>query len=173
MKRSFAVAVALAAGVAAVSLSPLRGAKAAAVAQDPADSFVAALRGSAEVPPVMTDTQGRFAIDFNETFTRARFELFVNDGERITQAHFHCAPRGVNGPIFIFLAGFHERGWDLTGEWIGGAVITNDNIIEPSCGTTLRQVARSMQNGQVYVNVHSIANPGGEVRGQVRVAPAP
>lgn len=158
--------------VAVVALAVTSLASEAGFAQAPPDNFVATLRGGAEVPPVVTDTRGRAAIDFEFNFTRGQFELFVNRGERITQAHFHCAPAGVNGPIVIFLAGFHEQGWDTDGEWVE-AVITNDNIIEPSCGTSLRQIARSMADGRVYVNVHSVANPGGEVRGQVRPAPSP
>jgi len=71
----------------------------------------ARLSGDQEVPPVTTITTGRFRIEFNENETAAKFELRVNDGERVRQAHIHCAPAGVNGAIVAFLAGLHEGVW--------------------------------------------------------------
>ncbi|MBA2565661.1 MAG: CHRD domain-containing protein [Gemmatimonadetes bacterium] len=104
-------------------------------------SFEAILRGRQEVPRVQTNTVGEAEIEFNEALTRAEIEVEVVSGVRITQAHLHCAPRGVNGPIIVFLAGFHELGWDVNGEWIGDAVITNDNITDPACGSTLAEIS--------------------------------
>lgn len=133
-------------------------------------SFEADLRGVQEVPPVSSATKGRARIQFNDNLTRADFELEVEKGKAITQAHIHCGPRGVNGPVVVFLAGFHERGWNVDGNWIGDAQVTNDNIVNTSCGATLRQLAASMRRGQTYVNVHSVAFPGGVARGQLRLA---
>ncbi len=115
-KRWLLVAVVL--GSAALALTGL-GAESAAAQSNLEDNFVAMLRGGAEVPPVMTDTQGRAFVEFEAAFSRAKFELNVAKGRRVTQSHIHCAPRGVNGPIILFLAGFHENGWDLQGVPLG------------------------------------------------------
>jgi len=77
--------------------------------------FVADLSGTQEVlgappflapqPGVATATTGRFRISFDPALTAAQFRLRVDQGFNITQAHLHCAPAGVNGPIVVFLFG--------------------------------------------------------------------
>ena len=53
--------------------------------------------------------------------------LELHDGVRITQAHFHCGEEGANGPVIvIFLAGFHDRGWDIDGHWLDDVTITDE-----------------------------------------------
>ena len=129
--------------------------------------FRAELRGDNEVPPVDTDTKGSLRIRFSDDFSSATVRLDVHDGERVTQAHFHCGDEGVNGPIVIFLAGFHDRGWDVDGRWIDNLTITDQNIVNTTCGSTLRDIAQAMEDGHIYANVHSVASPSGVIRGQV------
>src|SRR5215470_6673071 len=75
--------------------------------------FQARLSGDQEVPAVETDTTGRFEILVNKDAAAGEYTLRVSSGVRVTQAHFHCAPVGVNGPIIVFLAGFRPEGWDV------------------------------------------------------------
>jgi hypothetical protein len=134
--------------------------------------FTARLRGSEEVttPPggVDTNTRGSAKLRLNRAETKLFFELAVQDGERVTQAHIHCGERGVNGPVVVFLAGFHDLGWDVDGRWISNATATDANITNLACGATLAELADAMRDGRTYVNVHTVANPGGEVRGQIQ-----
>ena len=130
-------------------------------------TFEAELSGDQEVPPVDTDTTGGFRIDFNDDLTAASYRLEVRDGVRISQAHIHCAPAGTNGPVVVFLAGFIAEGLDVDGRWIDNVTITDANIINDACGATLAELAMAMLAGDTYVNVHSVAHPGGEVRGQL------
>ena len=139
------------------------------------EAFDARLSGSEEVPPVVTETTGKAEIVFNEDETKAEYELTVRKGVRVTQSHIHCAPRGVNGPIVVFLAGFHARGWDVDGSWIENATVTDANVMPPAAGgpcpqpiNNLRDLAAAIRAGNAYVNVHTVTNPGGEVRGQLR-----
>lgn len=84
----------------------------------------------------------------------------------------------MDGPIVAFLAGFHERGWNIpNGRWVKAelrdanviAVNTNDaNGACPDSIADLEDLLAAMEAGNTYVNVHSMENPGGEVRGQLR-----
>ena len=129
--------------------------------------FRATLRGSEEVPAVDTNTRGSARIEFNRAETKLYIDLTVRDGQRVTQAHIHCAPAGENGPIVVWLAGLHDRGWDVDGQWVGDATATDANITNTACGSTLAELADSIAAGETYVNVHTVENPGGEIRGQL------
>ncbi len=128
----------------------------------------AELRGENEVPPVNTDTRGRFEVHPGRDGSSAEYTLRVSDGVRLTQAHFHCAPAGANGPVILFLAGFHDRGWDVDGKWISNATVTDDNVVNSQCGATLADILEQARIGNVYVNVHSLEHPAGVIRGQLK-----
>lgn len=134
--------------------------------------FQARLTGDQEVPPVITDTTGRFEILVNKDQTAGEYTLRVESGVRVTQSHFHCGAAGVNGPVIVFLAGFRAEGWDVDGKWVSNATITDTNVINPACGTTLAAIFEQARNGNIYVNVHSVAHPGGVARGQLELASA-
>ncbi len=133
------------------------------------ETFQAKLTGDQEVPPVETDTIGRFQIRFNKDKTRAEYELVVLDGVEVRRAHLHCNFAGANGPIVVFLTGDRPAndGIDVDGKWIDNATIMDENIGNVACGANLDELAEAMKEGKVYVNVHTIASPGGEIRGQL------
>lgn len=142
---------------------------ASAIAPTPSHrEFRARLTGNAEVPAVDTDTSGTFKIRFSEDYSSADFQVNLRNARRITQAHIHFGAEGENGPAVLFLAGFHDRGWDIKNGPYARATLTDANIVNPAGGATLRELAESLRAGNGYVNVHSLANPGGEVRGQIR-----
>jgi hypothetical protein len=131
------------------------------------ETFKATLSGDQEVPPVVTNATGTFKLELSEAETKAGVTLTVNDGVDITQAHLHCAPVGINGPIVAFLSGLNEAGYNVDGQWISNATLTDTSISDPACGATISALAASIRAGNVYVNVHSVANPAGVIRGQV------
>ena len=150
-----------------------------------AGNFVFSTRasGAQEIQPpggVVTDTSGRLELRFSRDLSSAFFVLDVFDGELITQAHLHCAPAGLNGPIVVFLAVIAPSvagpgGQDVDGRLARGR-ITNADIEEvdftqvESCGVPIVNVASlraAVEAGLVYLNVHAEGNPAGEVRGQL------
>jgi hypothetical protein len=134
------------------------------------ETFLATLAGDQENPPVVTDSTGRAILQVSKDETQIDFTLLVRDGVRVQQAHLHCAPAGVNGPIVVFLAGNHPAGLDVDGKWVSNATITDTSIVNAACGATVSALAASMRVGNVYANVHTVKNPGGEIRGQVQPA---
>ncbi|NIR48485.1 CHRD domain-containing protein, partial [candidate division KSB1 bacterium] len=129
--------------------------------------FKVDLTGDQEVPPVTTATTGEAEFEVNSDLTEIKFELEIEDAMDILAvagAHIHCAPANQNGPIVAFLAGEVPGGFD--GEVKIEGTLTDANIIDDACGATISELVQSMKDGNAYVNVHSAANPAGEVRGQ-------
>ena len=74
--------------------------------------------------------------------------------ERVTAAHIHNAPAGVNGGVFVDLEPLSS---DVTG-----------NKAEHCVVTTAENAAAIVANPSgYYVNVHTASFPGGAIRGQL------
>ncbi|MFQ5657236.1 MAG: CHRD domain-containing protein, partial [Candidatus Methylomirabilales bacterium] len=94
----------------------------------------------------------------------------VEDGVLVTRAHIHCAPADSNGPLVVALLEHKDGGVStvrLSEDVELEATITNESISNNACGATLSAIAAEMSNGNTYVNVHTVDNPGGEIRGQI------
>ncbi len=136
---------------------------------DNGQSFKADLSGAEEVPEVVTDTTGRAHFVVNRDETEIKFKLDIKNAADIlgvAGAHIHCAPAGQNGPVAAFLAGAAPGGFD--GDLKVEATLTAANIVNPVCGATIAELVDSMRAGNTYVNAHSPAKPGGEIRGQIK-----
>jgi CHRD domain len=67
-----------------------------------------------------------------------------------TAAHIHEAPAGKNGPVVIPLAK------------------AGDTYTVPANAKLTDAQFRSFKTGDLYINVHTAANPNGEIRGQLK-----
>jgi hypothetical protein len=106
------------------------------------------LKGSNEVPPVKTMAHGYGVIEV--TADGAVSGKITTHGIKGTMAHIHQAAAGKDGPPVIALApGPH-------GTWVvpAGSKLTPDQY-------------QAFRAGDLYINVHSKAHPGGEIRGQL------
>ena len=133
------------------------------------------LDGSQEVLPVTTNAAGTMTVKFNGGLTRAKFNIKVLDGDAVTEAHLHCAPAGTNGPVVAFLSGFVPGGFDVDGK-LAKFVLKDTNIAAvgadciPTAGMAINNIAdlaQAMHEGNIYVNVHTVVNPSGDIRGQL------
>jgi CHRD domain-containing protein len=106
------------------------------------------LKGEEEVPPVKTSAAGNgiFAIANDNTIAGS-----VNTtGVQGTAAHIHEGAPGKNGAVIIPLT---KNG--------------DSYVVPPNTKLSDSQLA-AFKAGNLYVNVHSAANPGGEIRGQLK-----
>jgi CHRD domain len=108
-----------------------------------------ALSGAQEVPPVTTSGAGTGSIAVAPD--GAVSGSVTTTGMSGTMAHIHMAPAGKNGPVIIPLTKSGDSTWTVP----PGAKLTPEQL-------------QSYQAGDLYVNVHTDANKGGEVRAQLK-----
>ncbi len=131
------------------------------------EPFTALLSGSETVPmPVVTNASGTAEFELSADGKRLTFELTVADIESVFAAHIHLGGRGENGEIAVFL--FEGDPVSLTGVLAQGTITDGDVV--SSAVTSLSELLPVMRCSEAYVNVHTNANPGGEIRGQVMPA---
>ena len=128
--------------------------------------FRAHLSGDAEVPSVDTRAQGEVKLSVNDAETQLHYELRVANIEDVTQAHIHLAASGTNGPVVLFLFGFIGEGVTRNG-LLSATTRTTADLVGPLVGQPLSALIDEIRSGNAYVNVHTVANPPGEIRGQL------
>jgi len=115
-----------------------------------ADKMKATLDGASEVPPTTTAGKGAADIDYDPTTKKLSWKVTYSGlSGPATAAHFHGPAEadknaGVKVPIPNATASPAE----------GSATLTDEQ-------------AADLMAGKYYVNVHTAANPGGEIRGKV------
>ena len=106
------------------------------------------LSGDQEVPAVKSAGAAAGAITIGDD--GAVSGSVTATGFTPTAAHIHQAAAGKNGPVIV---PFTKDGDKFSAP--AGAKLTPDQM-------------KAYKAGELYVNVHSAANPGGEVRAQLK-----
>jgi hypothetical protein len=108
-----------------------------------------ALSGSNEVPAVATSASGSGTVTIKDD--RSVSVHIMVTGMTATAAHIHEAAAGANGPVIVPFTK------------------TGDNVFDAPAGAKLTDAQyAAYKAGNLYVNVHSAKNPGGEVRAQLK-----
>ena len=116
-------------------------------------AYKADLKGSSEVPP--NDTKGSGSL--TATYDPATKELswkgsYSGLTGEATAAHFHGpAEPGKNAGVEVWIS---TKGSPFPTSFEGKATLTDAQ-------------AGDLEKGLLYANIHTAANPGGELRGQV------
>jgi len=106
------------------------------------------LTGDNEVPPVKTSASGMAMLSIGDD--GAVSGDITTSGVQGTMAHIHMAAAGKNGPVIVKL------------------VKDGDKYSVPA-GTKLdADQIKAFKAGELYVNVHSAQNKGGEIRAQLK-----
>ena len=107
------------------------------------------LSGQQEIPPVTTSAAGNGTITVSPD--KSVSGSITTSGVAATAAHIHDGAPGKNGPVIIPL------------------VRTSENVWSGPAGARLTDAQHeSYRAGNLYVNVHSATNKGGEIRGQLQ-----
>ena len=115
-----------------------------------ADKYKAALDAKSEVPPNASTASGTADIDYDAASKKLSWKITYSGlTGPATAAHFHGpAETGKNAGVEVAIPN------------------AGSSPVEGSATLTDAQAA-DLTSGKYYVNVHTQANPGGEIRGQV------
>lgn len=115
-----------------------------------AEKFKATLDGKSEVPPNTSAGTGTADIDYDPATKKLSWKLTYS---------------GLTGPA----TAAHFHGPAEAGKNAGVAVAIPNATKSPAEGSATLTAAQAadLEAGKYYVNVHTAANPGGEIRGQV------
>jgi hypothetical protein len=115
-----------------------------------ADKMKVTLDGKAEVPPNTSAGKGTADLDFDAASKKLSWKLTYSGlSGAPTAAHFHGpAEAGKNAGVAVAIPN------------------AGSSPVEGSATLTDAQAADLMA-GKYYINVHTAANPAGEIRGQV------
>lgn len=107
------------------------------------------LTGAQEVPPVNTQASGVSSITVSgDKNISGNVQTSNLNG---TAAHIHEGASGQNGPVIIPLVKTAENVWSVP----PNTILSSGQF-------------DAYRTGKLYVNVHSAANPGGEIRAQLK-----
>jgi Cu/Zn superoxide dismutase len=126
----------------------------------PHEKYTATLSGAQQVPPVASSGTGTGTVLLNAAETQILVDLtFSGLTSNATMAHIHgpAAAGGNAGVLFDFTA--------------ATPAATSGTIPRQTFAITAAQVAQ-LKAGQFYFNVHTVNFGGGEIRGQIGLAPA-
>ncbi len=128
------------------------------------DAFDATINGAQEVPAVATSATGSGLVVFSADSARIWYRVSYSGlSGALTASHIHLAAAGANGGVMFPLAAGASP--------MLGSLTSTDFSATGSVADYAGAVA-AIKAGGTYFNLHTAANPGGEVRGQIGAAAA-
>jgi len=112
--------------------------------------FWAQIDGSQEAPPITSTGEGFFLLRYNSMERTIEYGSQIVGLTDVTGAHIHGGAIGQSGGVMIPIS-YSATGYVNTDE----AVTVVDSVVRRLCTM------------EAYANVHTSANPGGEIRGQI------
>ena len=138
------------------------------------------LEGEQEVGPVMTDAGGyadlwldtiALTLDYRIVITGLDLDgaQTADPNDDVTGIHLHNAPAGMNGPVdFGIISPSHDLD-DLQINAPAGVVTGRWEETDGAAFEALSLNIGELIAGNFYINVHTVAFPPGEIRGQIHV----
>jgi len=131
----------------------------ALAADPPTAAFGGPLDGGQEVPPVATAATGEATVVISPDDSTIWYVVdYSGLSGALAAAHIHTGGAGVNGGVILPLA--------ASASPMVGTLTAADFSASGSI-TTFAEAVAAIKAGETYINLHTAANPGGEIRGQV------
>lgn len=134
-------------------------------------TFSAELNGTDEVPPNSSQGTGNGVFELSSDRTELAYSITLDTVPNVIGAHIHAGVVGENGEVLLALVG--NPLIDAPGITVGDDGILVEGVatsadVQGSFVGDLDGLVQAMKDGSTYVNIHTIAFPSGEVRGQVQ-----
>lgn len=128
------------------------------------------LTGDQQVPAVNTAAFGFAEVRLSEDNNTLSFEVVVCNIANVTASHIHVGAAGTNGQVVLPFYSSPPRFNSTDGcDTLAQGTRTSANLVaRPDQGiNTWTDFINALVSGNTYVNVHTTANTGGEIRGQL------
>jgi hypothetical protein len=133
------------------------------------ETFTATLTGAGEVPPKTTNATGIATVVVNSNNTLDVTITYAGTfTSAITGGHIHApaiatATTGIVLPFFTTLT--------PTSATLFAGTKASADLTGTLLGSPMDALVQLMRAGMAYVNVHTVTNGGGEIRGQLMLQP--
>ena len=143
--------------------------------------------------PSDSPAQGQAIFRISDDGSTVDFRLIASNISNVVQAHIHCAPKGTNGPIRMWLfpvigptgTALTPPGVEEQNGVLASGTFSPTGVVCPAVAATPTSPAlpaisllEAIRTGRAYVNVHTNDGldgpntgpgdfPGGEIRGQI------
>ena len=143
-----------------VAILGLVAAPSTALAVDPTQpAYGGPLTGAQEVPAVTTTATGQgTAVISADGSTITYIITYSGLSGTVNASHIHTGAAGVAGPVILPITPGPSP---MTG------TLTAANFVAAGGITSFAQAVAAIRAGTTYFNLHTTANPGGEIRGQI------
>jgi len=108
------------------------------------------LNGDQQSPAVSTNARGYGYAVLNVPANDSLYYIVISEGLTATAAHIHQAPAGQSGPAIHSLTST-----GFPGVYSGVTALTHEQLV-------------AFLRDELYFNIHTRANPDGEIRGQIQ-----
>jgi hypothetical protein len=123
------------------------------------DARLATLDGASEVPPVATAATGSGWVVVSSDGSTITYHIeYSGLSGAVTASHIHTGAPGVAGGIIFPLT---------PGPSPMDGTLTSANFTPSGSITTYAEALTAIRNNATYFNLHTAANPGGEIRGNL------
>jgi hypothetical protein len=115
--------------------------------------------------------RAEFTLDGEVITYKLRMRKSIDD---VFMAHIHLGEPGTAGPIVVWLFGNAPPTPSANTDFAADDVVASGTLkvsdfIGHLAGKSLDQIVDALDSGDYYVNVHTVRNQSGEIRGQISV----
>jgi hypothetical protein len=129
--------------------------------------FNASINGKNSVPAKDTKAVGEVIVNISKNESTVHYKVMVANIKNVVASHFHLAPAGSNGKVVVplFANPNPQPSGPMNGIMAEGDITASDVFGE--LAGDLDGFIEAIRSGNIYINIHTMDNPAGEIRGQL------